>query len=135
MYLLGYLTFDEYQELGGKCTKDTFPNLQFDIEAKMDYITEGRLSKMLDSLGMIPDVVKMLEVKLINIESNSKVEKDENVTSYSNGIETFSYGNVGSSDSVEASLTNRVRELMLQYLYPKYPELFYRGRWLIRREQ
>ena len=135
MYLLGYLTFDEYQELGGKCTEDTFPNLQFDIEAKMDYITEGRLSKMLDSLGMIPDVVKMLEVKLINIESNSKVEKDENVTSYSNGIETFSYGNVGSSDSVEASLTNRVRELMLQYLDPKYPELFYRGRWLIRKER
>ena len=75
MYLLGYLTFDEYQELGGKCTEDTFPNLQFDIEAKMDYITEGRLSKMLDSLGMIPDAVKMLEVKLINIESNSRVEK------------------------------------------------------------
>ena len=90
---------------------------------------------MLDSLGMIPDAVKMLEVKLINIESNSKVEKDENVTSYSNGIETFSYGNVGSSDSVEASLTNRVRELMLQYLYPKYQELFYRGRWLIRKKR
>lgn len=127
MYLLSYLTFEEYQELGGKCTKDTFPNLQYDIESKMDYITEGRLSKMLDSLGMIPKEIQMLEVKLINIEYNSKPEKDESITSYSNGIESFSYGNT-SSESIEASLTNKVRDLMLQYLYPKYRQLFYRGR-------
>ena len=128
---MGYLTFDEYQELGGKCTEDTFPNLQFDIEAKMDYITEGRLSKMLDSLGMIPDAVKMLEVKLINIESHSKVEKDENVTSYSNGIESFSYDTSKTKDEI---LQEMCSTLMMQYLYPKYPQLFYRGRWVDGRE-
>ena len=126
-----YLTFEEYQNLGGKCSKDVFPSLQFDTESKMDYITSGRLSRMIDEIESVPESVQMLEVKLIDIE-NSKSDsekKGSGLTSYSNGIESFGYDT--SKDS-EEMLAEKFSTLMKQYLYPEYPELFYRGR-LVRR--
>lgn len=124
---MSYLTFEEYQALGGKCTQYAFLTLQFDTESKMDYITNGRLAKLIEELGTVPKEVQMLEVKLVNIENNSKMERDDNTTSYSNGIESFGYGNA-SEKSLDASLTERFKDIMMEYLYPKYPELFYRGR-------
>lgn len=128
---MSYLTFEEYQALGGKCTQDAFLTLQFDTESKMDYITSGRLAKLIEELGTVPKEVQMLEVKLVNIENNSKMERDDNTTSYSNGIESFGYGDT-SNKSLDASLTERFKDIMMEYLYPKYPELFYRGRWVNR---
>lgn len=127
---MGYLTFEEYQKLGGKCTQDIFPNLQFDVESKMNFITFNKLSKLMNDLGNVPDEVKMLEAKLINIEFNVGPERDTSVSSYSNGIETFSYSS--NEDDVEKLLNTKVRQLMMEYLYPKYPDLFYRGRWVER---
>ena len=128
---MSYLTFEEYQALGGKCTQDEFLTLQFDTESKMDYITSGRLAKLIEELGTVPKEIQMLEVKLVNIENNSKMERDDNTTSYSNGIESFGYGDT-SNKSLDASLTERFKDIMMEYLYPKYPELFYRGRWVNR---
>ena len=128
---MSYLTFEEYQALGGKCTQDAFLTLQFDTESKMDYITSGRLAKLIEELGTVPKEVQMLEVKLVNIENNSKMERDDNITSYSNGIESFGYDNA-SEKSLDASLTERFKDIMMEYLYPKYAELFYRGRWVNR---
>lgn len=128
---MSYLTFEEYQSLGGKCTQDAFLTLQFDTESKMDYITSGRLAKLIEELGTVPKEIQMLEVKLVNIENNSKMERDDNTTSYSNGIESFGYGDT-SNKSLDASLTERFKDIMMEYLYPKYPELFYRGRWVNR---
>lgn len=127
---MSYLTFEEYQKLGGKCTQDIFPNLQFDVESKMNFITFNKLSKLINDLGNVPDEVKMLEAKLINIEFNVRPERDTSVSSYSNGIETFSYSS--NEDDVEKLLNTKVRQLMMEYLYPKYPDLFYRGRWVER---
>lgn len=126
-----YLTFEEYQNLGGKCSKDVFPSLQFDTESKMDYITSGRLSKMIDELESVPEAVQMLEVKLIDIEnaSSNSAKQGPGLTSYSNGIESFGYDT--SKDSEEI-LAEKFSTLMKQYLYPEYPELFYRGRWVNR---
>ena len=126
-----YLTFEEYQNLGGKCSKDVFPSLQFDTESKMDYITSGRLSRMIDEIESVPEAVQMLEVKLIDIEyaSSNSEEKGIGVTSYSNGIESFGYD---ISKNSEEMLAEQFSTLMKQYLYPEYPELFYRGRWVNR---
>ena len=124
-----YLTFEEYQNLGGKCSKDVFPSLQFDTESKMDYITSGRLSKMIDEMESVPEAVQMLEVKLIDIENESSNSEKQvtGVTSYSNGIESFGYD---TSKDLEEMLAEKFSTLMKQYLYPEYPELFYRGRWV-----
>ena len=123
--LMAYITFEEYVSLGGKCTEDTFPLLQYDIETLMDYVTENRLSKLVDDLGYVPEEVKMLEVQLVNISSSTSSK--EGVSSYSNGIESFSYDTSKSSlDIMEETVSKK----MFQYLYTKYPELFYRGRYV-----
>ena len=122
---MAYITFEEYVSLGGKCTEDTFPLLQYDIETLMDFVTENRLSKLVNKLGYVPEEVKMLEVQLVNISSSTSSK--EGVSSYSNGIESFSYDTSKSSlDIMEETVSKK----MFQYLYTKYPELFYRGRYV-----
>lgn len=123
---MAYITFEEYVSLGGKCTKDTFPLLQYDIEALMNFVTENRLTKLVDSLGYVPEEVKMLEVQLVNTSSSTSSKK-EGVSSYSNGIESFSYDTSKSSLDI---MKETVSKKMFQYLYPKYPGLFYRGRYV-----
>ena len=122
---MAYITFEEYVSLGGKCTKNTFPLLQYDIETLMAFVTENRLPKLVDKLGYVPEEVKMLEVQLIN--TSSSTSSKEGVSSYSNGIESFSYDTTKSSLDI---MRETVSKKMLQYLYPKYPELFYRGRYV-----
>lgn len=127
-----YLTFEEYKNLGGKCSEDVFPSLQFDTESKMDYITSGRLSKMILDLSEVPEEVQRLEVKLIDIQNQSNSQSQsssDGLTSYSNGIESFGYD---TSKNSEQAMQEKFQTLMIQYLYPKYPELFYRGRWVNR---
>ena len=128
---MGYLTFEEYQSLGGKCPEDAFPNLQFDTESKMNYLTTNRLERMIEELEEVPEAVKMLEVKLIDIEDEHRTESNQKtgISSYSNGIESFSYDT--SKDS-EEFIAEKFSTLMKQYLYADYPELFYRGRWVSR---
>lgn len=121
-----YLTFEEYQKLGGKCTEDTFSSLQFDVEAKMNYLTFNRLNTLITDLQSTPEAVQRLEVKLIDIQSSSNSQTQTvGVTSYSNGIESFGFDNSKDTDS---KLLDVTKDLMLQYLYPDYPQLFYRGR-------
>ena len=127
---MGYLTFEEYQKLGGKCTQDAFPTLQYDTEIKMDYITYGKLSKLMTTLDTIPLNVQMLEVKLIDILNVTNTDRDTSITSYSNGIESFGYA---SDKDAEDYLIEKFKSVMMQYLYPEYPELFYRGRWVTKR--
>ena len=132
MYLLSYLTFEQYQQLGGKCTEDAFPNLQFDTETKMDYITDGKLSKLVATIGEAPEVVQRLEVKLIDITMNTDTSKEGtgNIISYSNGIESFGFATDKDSDQ---DILTKFKNIMLEYLYPTYPQLFYRGRWVYKR--
>lgn len=123
---MSYLTYEEFQNLGGKCTEDAFPSIQYDVESKMDYITSGRLSKMISQLENTPKEVQMLEVKLIDIQSSTNSSNSNTgLTSYSNGIESFGYD---TSKDMEEILIEKFLSIMKQYLYPKYPDLFYRGR-------
>ena len=86
---------------------------------------------MIDEIESVPESVQMLEVKLIDIENESSNSEKQvtGVTSYSNGIESFGYD---TSKNSEEMLAEKFSTLMKQYLYPEYPELFYRGRWVNR---
>lgn len=128
MYLLRYLTFEEYQKLGGKCTEDTFLTLQYDSESKMNFLTFGNVERLIDKLGNVPEDIKNLEVKLIDIVNSVNTDRDTSITSYSNGIETFSFS---TEKSAQQAILQNFKDLMMQYLW-KYPELFYRGRWVER---
>lgn len=127
-----YLTYAEYKEYGGLLDESAFSSYLFDVESKLNYITGNRI-KQLDE---IPEQVKRLEFKLIKLYqtlngSNSNeagLIQTQTVSSYSNGIETFSYsspnnGSSTGSTSMDSILYATIREYLVDY-----PELLYRGR-------
>ena len=56
-----YLTYEEYQDLGGTLEEVPFNELEYECEKIIDSMTQNRLKKTND----IPQEVKMLENKMI----------------------------------------------------------------------
>lgn len=132
---MSYLTYTEYISMGGTLDEVAFNSLLLDVESKVNYLTNGRIGK----LETIPQAVKTLIYKLIcfyNTNSQGVTENANvgNLTSYSNGIETFGYASV-TDDMLNGSTSfdNKILAMMKEYLW-EYPELLYRGRkqWIQR---
>ena len=120
-----YLSYSEYKEFGGTMDEATFNKNEFEIESKIDYLTNGRIK----NLSQVPQAVKML---CFRIETSfwEKVDIDapNNLSSYSNGIESFGYANTNTSQSSGTSVIDKqISNLVAEYLW-EYPELLYRGR-------
>lgn len=123
-----YLSYEKYKELGGTLNDTTFLQHETDIESKLDYLTSGRIKK----LDTIPEAVINLCFKLnISFWEQTEIDGVKNITSYSNGIESFSYNTTDSQGKniVDANIIKVVNE----YLW-EYPELLYRGKkqWMHR---
>lgn len=126
---VSYLSYDEYKTMGGELEESAFSSLLFDVESKVNYLTNGRIAK----LETIPQAVKTLIFKLIcfyNTNSQGVTENTNvgNLTSYSNGIESFGYATNGdNSFKGSTSFDNKILSIMKEYLW-EYPDLLYRGR-------
>lgn len=83
---MAYITYAEYQNFGGTVSNTDFTNLELKARRKLDYFTQNRLQ----TATTIISEVKELMTEFINRMSNSTV--NGNITSYSNGIESISYG-------------------------------------------
>lgn len=123
-----YLSYEKYKELGGTLNDTTFLQHETDIETKLDYLTNGRIKK----LDTVPEAVINLCFKLnISFWEQTEIDGVKNITSYSNGIESFSYGITDSQGKniADANIIKVVNE----YLW-EYPELLYRGKkqWMHR---
>ena len=126
---MSYLTYEEYQNMGGTLNEIAFNSLLSDVESKVNYLTNGRIIK----LDTIPQAVKTLIYKLIcfyNTNSQGITENANmsNLTSCSNGIETFGYS-TGTDDMLKGSTSfdSKILSIIKEYLW-EYPELLYRGR-------
>ena len=126
---MSYLTYEEYQNMGGTLNEIAFNSLLLDVESKVNYLTNGCITK----LDTIPQAVKTLIYKLIcfyNTNSQGVTENANigNLTSYSNGIETFGYS-TGTDDMLKGSTSfdSKILSIIKEYLW-EYPELLYRGR-------
>lgn len=121
-----YITFNEYTELGGTVTDEaTFNSLQLRIESKINYLTFGRLDAMIEHDESAPDVVKQMEVDIINEYVADNIDSAKTgVQSYSNGIESITYA--VSSEDIDKQYSKRLYTKIKEYLW-QYPELFYRG--------
>ena len=121
-----YLSYTEYKELGGTMNEATFNKNEFEIENKIDYLTNGRIK----NLSQVPQAVKMLCFRLgTSFWEKVEIDAPNNLTSYSNGIESFGYANTtASSQSSSISVIDKqINNLVAEYLW-EYPELLYRGR-------
>lgn len=123
-----YLSYEKYKELGGTLNDTTFLQHEIEVEAKLDYLTNGRIRK----LDTVPEAVINLCFKLnISFWEQTEIDGVKNITSYSNGIESFSYSTTDSQGKniADANIIKVVNE----YLW-EYPELLYRGKkqWMHR---
>lgn len=75
-----YLTFGEYQSIGGSLTENAFNLLEYKARKKIDKYTSGRLIDLTEQL----QEVKMCVNELISIENeNNSTIKSENIDGYS----------------------------------------------------
>lgn len=114
-----YLSYSEYTGLGGTMDEATFNKNEFEIESKIDYLTNGRIK----NLSQVPQAVKMLCFRLgTSFWEKVDIDAPNNLSSYSNGIESFGY-----TSSTTSVIDKQISNLVAEYLW-EYPELLYRGR-------
>lgn len=111
-----YLTYSEYQELGGGFTEDAFNELERTAQHYLDYYTFDRVKLFIKMNIPIPDTVKEAIYEIIKRLSdyNNQIQPNGIVTSYSNGVETLSY-----RVQDEATLRRGLRRIVIQWL-PDY---------------
>lgn len=113
-----YLTYSEYQQLGGTLEETPFNLLEFEARKKIDERTLKRLNEV--NSTEIPQEVKLCEFKMINrIEEYSK-----NFETASNGISSenidgysVSYLTTDKISEVLKSKNNEFDDLISTYLF------------------
>lgn len=122
---MSYLTYEEYQNMGGQLSDSAFTSYLWDVESKLNYLTNNRIKYFTD----IPEAVKVLIYKLINLyeKNNESFNQISNITGYSNGIETFSFASSKNSSKGSTSFDEKINAIVKEYL-SQYPELMYRGK-------
>jgi hypothetical protein len=107
-----YLSYDEYKELGGKVPEDVFPMFERKARRKIDSITFDRVQ----SLDTVPTEVKELMVEFVSYIYSNEISTGgvSNASSYSNGVESFSF-----RDNASSKFNNELVKLAIEYL-PEY---------------
>lgn len=116
------LTYDEYVSMGGTAELTAFSNVYYDVASKLNYVTSGRIAK----LDIVPEQIKRLVFKLINVYVKNNADDSKVVTSYSNGIESFGYAVSDKATNGSTSFDGKVNSIIKEYLFD-FPELLYRG--------
>lgn len=134
-----YLTYEEYQDMGGTLDKTTFGDYCFEAEAKINWYTFNRLK----GNTTYPEEVKRLVYKLVKLiqDMNSAMvvsgEGDGNssgitagIASQSNDGVSISYNTLSARDMLDTS-QSQVENTIRQYLNGVTNELgkklLYRG--------
>lgn len=120
-----YLTFDEYQEMGGVLDETAFNDLEFEAETYVDWYTFDRLRNETD----IPDRVKKCMfhiIKLLNDQitlfsndsgssGSSSDSTNKQIASQSNDGVSVSYNIISASEALELA-KNDVNQTIKRYL-------------------
>lgn len=112
-----YLTYSEYQELGGDAIGETpFNLLEFEARKQIDLRTQNRLK----NLDTIPDEVKMCMFNLINkIESYNTTTQDASSNVANESIDGYSITYITSTQIREiiASKNVEIQDIIMNDLY------------------
>lgn len=123
-----YLTYSEYQALGGSLDQMPFNLLEYELRKRIDLNTKGRLKDQAE----IPNEVKMCVFKMIS--DIEKYANDENINlNYSSETTdgyTIQYAGAQSIQQLILAKTIELNDIMLNYLYGVIingEHLIYRG--------
>lgn len=99
-----YLTWQEYEDSGGRATESSFPLLERRARAKLDYWTQDRICEI------TPDI-KLCMVLIINA-LYSVGDGDQAFTSFSNDGVSVSLGTKRTEDEAINSVYSQVVEIL-----------------------
>lgn len=124
-----YLTYVQYQDMGGQLPETAFRPLEFKSRKRIDRLTDCRVQPMA-AAGNVPEAVQFCMSALIELESKvgatAQVENPV-VTSFSTDGYTESYGNLPK----QAEAEKQMDAVVSQYLYGELDSygipLLYRG--------
>lgn len=94
-----YLTYAEYQELGGTVSIEMFPSLNRKAQQLLDYITFNRIPQCWDNADDLPGYIKATMTDFVDQINylNSQTKDNRVITRYSNGVEDLTYDVTNSS--------------------------------------
>ena len=102
---MAYLSFAEYTSFGGTVTESSFNIYEPKARRKLDSFTQNRLR----TATTIISEVKELMTEFINRMQNSPL--NGNITSYSNGIESF-----GFKENQTDAFNSELYQMAIEYL-------------------
>lgn len=113
-----YLTYLEYQELGGTLDQTPFNLLEYEARNQIDLRTQNRLVEVED----IPLKVKICEFNLINsldgyIKMKDQVSQSGNISSESIDGYSVSYNDSSQLKEIIASKQDEIQDMLLSGLY------------------
>lgn len=113
-----YLTYNEYQELGGTLQELPFNLIEYECRKIIDERTLKRLKYCIDNEKPIPDEVKLCEFKMINSVDNyqKSLSKNEQGISSEN-IDGYSINYNGDIENIIKSKASELNDLVTSYLF------------------
>lgn len=132
-----YLTYIEYQSMGGTLDATTFNNLEFEAESIVNWYTFNRLTKMTDySLNLKRLMFKLITVAQLRTQALSLGQDEANdgiaraIASQSNDGYSMSYNVLSAGQALDIS-DKETERLVTHYLTTEVDsldrKLLYRG--------
>lgn len=112
-----YLTYAEYQELGGTVSIEMFPSLNRKAQQLLDYITFNRIPQCWDNADDLPLYIKSTMTDFVDQINylNSQTKDSRVITRYSNGVEDLTY-DVTSSSTIYTQLNQEAIQNLPTFL-------------------
>lgn len=113
-----YLTYDEYEGLGGTLDQTPFNLLEFQARKEIELRTKGRLRNL--EVTEIPEDVKLCEYHLINLiqkYAETTTQSNSGVTSENTDGYSISYLSPTNIQEIIKSKQSEIDDIMLTELY------------------
>ena len=124
---MAYLTYEEYQNYGGRLTESDFTVAEFKARKRIDYLTDNRVQDM----AQVPEAVRLCILTLIKADSKVGVDAQaENplITSFNTDGYSESYGSASDQAAALNKAADRtVRSMLYGELDDNGTPLLYRG--------
>lgn len=113
-----YLSYEEYQSLGGTLDQASFYLLEYEVSRKIDEKTTNRLKKI--DIVQIPTEVKMCEYKMIGVIEEQTKRLDEstkNISSETTDGYSVKYLTPAEIDIIIKSQNEELDGIIKEYLF------------------
>ena len=107
-----YLTYEEYQELGGTLEETPFDILELEAQKNIDKYTFGRLKDLEEQINE----VKICEYKLIELLDTYNSYNAQNKSVSSENTDGYSVSYSGASENVSKAKINDIKGIIKTYL-------------------